>query len=349
MKRAFLPAVFVLALAAAAYAQSAGDFTVDADGVITKYSGFDTDVVIPAAIGGKKITAVGREAFRRADLTSVTIPNGVTFIGESAFAQNKLTGVAIPGSVKTIEPYAFRDNPIAAVVIPEGVEEIGGGAFAGAKYTGVTLPSTIRKIDSQAFDTGNRPSLTLAANINIDLSGFGDVFYHYIANDRRAGTYGYVPRTQIKSADDYEYYETQYGAVLTRYRGNATRVRIPAEIGGIAVKALYTGSFRNKDPAAVQIPGSVTYIGAGAFAQNQLAGVTVPDGVTYIGDGAFAGNQLASAAIGSGVMYIGNGAFSDGGGAFMNNKLTSVAIPAAVTYIGDSAFAGNQLTGVIVK
>jgi hypothetical protein len=64
-----------MALCGTVFSQSASDFTVDANGVITKYTGFDTVVVIPATIGGKRITAIGEEAFRKADITMVTIPD----------------------------------------------------------------------------------------------------------------------------------------------------------------------------------------------------------------------------------------------------------------------------------
>jgi hypothetical protein len=75
MKKIITAILLWTALCIPAFAQNASDFAVDANGVITKYAGFDTVVVIPATINGKKITAIGKEAFLRADLTSVTIQN----------------------------------------------------------------------------------------------------------------------------------------------------------------------------------------------------------------------------------------------------------------------------------
>jgi len=189
MKRIITTVLLLMALCGTAFAQSASDFTVNANGVITKYIGFDTVVVIPATIGGRKITAIGDEAFRKADITSVTIPEGVTSIGNSAFLDNKLTSIAIPnsvtsigksafqnnritsvtipGSVKTIDRDAFRGNTtLATIVISEGVEEIWGRAFADTKCTSVSLPSTITKLENYngLFDDSGKPSFTLAAN-----------------------------------------------------------------------------------------------------------------------------------------------------------------------------------------
>jgi len=369
MKKIMTSALLLLALCVPAFTQNASDFTVDADGVITKYIGFDTVIVIPAVIGGKNITGIGKEAFLRADLTRVTIPEGITwigqnafsgnkltaitipnsvmYIGESAFANNRLTSVTIPGSVKEISEGTFSGNTaLAKIVISEGVEEIGYEAFANTKCTSVSLPSTITYISS-TFDLSGKPSFTLAANIPATFD-FIPAFYSYIANDRKAGTYASNLPIVRKNVEDYEYLETRYGAVLISYTGNSTRVRIPATIGGVAVKALYGmnssyyglfGAFQERKLVAVQIPESITYIGRNTFSGNELASVTIPNSVTYLSG--FNNNQLTSVTIPNSVTYIADYAFS-------KNQLTSVTIPNKVTYIGKDAFKENKLTSITI-
>lgn len=63
MKKIVTVMLLLAALCGTAFSQNAGDFVVDANGVITKYNGFDTNVVIPAEINGKRITAIGKEVF----------------------------------------------------------------------------------------------------------------------------------------------------------------------------------------------------------------------------------------------------------------------------------------------
>jgi hypothetical protein len=365
MKKKLLFAVIALILTAGVFAQSEADFTVDANGVITKYVGFDTDVVIPATIGGKRITAIGEKAFEKADLTSVTIPMGITSIGESAFADNKITSLTLPGTVRTIGDRAFQNNPLAAIVLPEGVETVGENSFGGTKCTSVSLPSTLISIskpsgyNGDSFDTSANPSFILAANINADFYGSGFtfdyenpitmslMFANYIANGRKAGTYTLNMKCDPKTAEGYGYYETEYGAVLTHFQDrDATRVRVPSEIGGMAVKALYETYSGMSSIVAVQIPEGITYIGTSAFSGCQLASVAIPAGVTYIGNGAFGSSRdstgkMTSVTIPAGVTYIGDEAFS-------GNELASVTIPTSVTYIGNLAFARNKLTSVTI-
>jgi len=353
--------------------QNAGDFTVDANGVITKYTGFDTVVAIPATIKGKKITAIGKEAFKQADLTIVTIPDGVTYIGESAFANNKLTSVTIPSSVKSIGDEAFNGNPsIETIVLSEGVERVGYRAFSGSKLKSVTFPSTIKVIERESINCDN---LTLAANINLVFAEFSS-FYSYIANDRKAGTYefntaanirdpnkssSWIKNPNVQSADGFSYYATPYGAVLTKYNGSSTRVRIPAEIGGLKVKALcgvrgtnaqskpiivgtfskYGRDLEKNDIARVEIPEGITYIGDNSFIFNELASIIIPESVLYIGGGAFAGNKITEITIPDNVIYIGNSAFA-------SNQIASVTIGKGITSINDGTFGNNQLASITI-
>jgi hypothetical protein len=333
--------LFLIAVTAVipAFAQSASDFTVDANGVITKYTGFDTDIVIPAVIAGKRITAIGNEAFQGAELTSIIIPEGITSIGVSAFRRNKLTSITVPGTVKTIESGAFRENPaLADIVLSEGVVTIGANAFSGTNCKSISIPSSVTNMGNQSFDTGRRPSFILAANIGADFSesSYRPIFNNYIANDRQAGTYTFDMKCDRKSTDEYEYYETQFGVVLTySYNFSATRVRVPSEFDGITVKALHSTYYNKGSIVAVQIPDSITYIGSRAFINNQLTSVTIPASVTFIGDNAFENNQLTSVVIPASVLSIGNRAF-------YNNKLTSVTIPANVLFIGNGAFSSDK-------
>jgi hypothetical protein len=397
-KEEFMKKIFAAALAfivsAGLSAQTAeSDFTVADNGdgtvTITKYEGWDSKVTIPAAIGGRAVTVIGKGAFaKQADLTSVTIPDSVISIGESAFATNKLTSVTFGKSVIVIGNNAFYDNSLTSVTLPASVIAIGERAFSHNLLAKITIPGFNTFIGKYAFARNKQlTSVTLGSFFTFsdietpfieedneswsrewatnDIGERGkNLFWDYVCNDRKAGTY--TPDLKyraVKKDGDFEYVATKYGVALTGYNGTAASIPIPEKAGGLAVKYLHSGTFENKTVERVRIPNTVTSIGARVFSNKNLTSVTIPDSVTYIGSEAFRGNQLASVTIPDGVTEIGSGAFRDNqltsvtipdgvteiwNGAFRGNQLTSVTIPDGVTYIGDYAFSENRLTSVTI-
>ena len=126
------------------YAASLKDLTyATTDGKIS-ITGCDSaakgKLVIPDTIEGKPVTSIGKSAFRYcANLTGITIPNGVTNISDQAFrACSSLKSITIPDSVTSIGVSAFYDcESLTSITIPDGVEAIGKVAFSGC----LSLPS----------------------------------------------------------------------------------------------------------------------------------------------------------------------------------------------------------------
>ena len=82
----------------------------DGAGIITGYTGPGGELAIPDTIKGLQVTRIGERAFfENTNLTSVTIPGGVTTIEAGAFDYcTGLTSVTIPNGVTTIGYSAFR-------------------------------------------------------------------------------------------------------------------------------------------------------------------------------------------------------------------------------------------------
>jgi len=88
------------------------------------------------------------------NITSFTIPYGVTSIGDGAFYQCRgLTSVNIPSSVTTIGQSAFyRCSGLTSVFIPSSVTSIGNGAFYQCSgLTSVNIPSSVTSLGNGAF------------------------------------------------------------------------------------------------------------------------------------------------------------------------------------------------------
>jgi acetyltransferase-like isoleucine patch superfamily enzyme len=359
MRKAMISLLLCTVLCAAVFAQNESGFKTDGKGTITSYEGWDVTVVIPSRIGNENITGIRQTTFKNMGLTSVTIPDSVTSIGNEAFAENKLTSASIPNSVTTIGDKAFSNNQLTSLVLGGNVH-IGQNAFSNNQLTSLVLGDKVY-IDKNAFVNNPLASLTmgndciinnnlfratnlkeivLGANIICKESTFGRfVFYDYMCNDRKAGTYNTAVSYNTNNEGGYEFYKTKYGAVIAKYNGNEKdRLIIPEQLGGVTVKGIChngtDGAFQKKGITRVRLPDSITFITSEAFQGNYLSSITLPEGVVFIGDAAFRDNELTSVTIPASVTLIGNHAF-------YQNRLKSIIIPNSVILIGAGAFYGN--------
>lgn len=131
------------------YGGNSADFVIRG-GVLEKYNGAATEVVIP-----NSVKIIGDDAFRNCKgITSVVIPDSVQEIGLLAFYECKaLPHITIPDSVQKIGQSAFEGcTALAAVVIPDSVQEIGWKAFAECgSLTAIVIPASVQTIRPKAF------------------------------------------------------------------------------------------------------------------------------------------------------------------------------------------------------
>ena len=133
----------------------------------------------PHLILPKGIKTIGKDAFKKLNIVSVDIPEGVEKIKESAFYYcMKLERVNLPVSLKYIDDKAFCCCPVLTNLklpkslykigdyaffkscmsewsnfeLPEGLEIIGENAFTHTAIKKVRLPKSIRQIGFNAFD-----------------------------------------------------------------------------------------------------------------------------------------------------------------------------------------------------
>ncbi|MBQ3289716.1 MAG: leucine-rich repeat protein [Kiritimatiellae bacterium] len=171
---------------------SVGGGTTSTRAVLTSTSGA---IAIPSKLGGYTVTGIGDYAFYLcANLTSVTIPDGVTSIGSSAFAGcSGLTSVTMPDSVTSMGDDAFSGcNNVRSVVVPGstygvpfdnvtnlvisvGTTNIGAYAFYYCtNLTSVTIPDSVTSIGFCAFSgCSGLTSVTIPNSVtNIGSSAF---------------------------------------------------------------------------------------------------------------------------------------------------------------------------------
>lgn len=169
---------------AAAVANASGDFEIDEEGTLTRYRGFDKNVVIPDGV-----KAIGAEAFENDTLMeSVSIPNSVTYIGYNAFSGctglksitipdsvtetgsevfyccTSLTSVQLSNKLTTLSRSFFSDcESLERITLPNNLKSIGSYAFSSCKkINDISIPASVTEIYKGAFeDCDSLESVTL--------------------------------------------------------------------------------------------------------------------------------------------------------------------------------------------
>lgn len=117
----------------------------------------ENEIIVPDEIDGVPVKVIGEHAFAGvSNVTSITLPDGVTEIGKQAFSMcSKLTSVNIPSGVKEIGDEAFLNcASLTEITLPENLTSIGIRAFYGcSKLEAITIPDSVTYLGKQAFDS----------------------------------------------------------------------------------------------------------------------------------------------------------------------------------------------------
>ncbi len=336
-----LPGIFAAVVMTALCAVCAGavsfgsygffDYTVNDDNTvtITKYTGTETDVIIPSSISGKPVVEIGEYSMNYLyTMQTLEIPDTVTKISNSAFEGcSALTEINLPDSVRIIETCAFADcNLVTSVTIPASVEEIGKNAF---NISGLTV----------FYVSGQNTAYTSKGGVLYTKDGTTIISF-----PRKRSTTEYSIPDTVTKISDYAFYDCE----------NLNTVIIPDSVKSIGEYAFYASSI-----TSIDIPDSVTTIGTNAFAFCEYAetiklssnlvsipeyafqycySVTeleIPSKVKQIGSNAFRYCiKLASLTFNEGLMVMGEAAF------LYCRTLETAVIPSTVAIIGERAFGG---------
>ncbi|MBQ8536429.1 MAG: leucine-rich repeat domain-containing protein [Clostridia bacterium] len=277
------------------------------------YRGAGGALTIPATIGGCTVDIIGAAAFNSAnEITAIKLPetvrqietgaisfcenlacvelnNGLLVIGDDCFVSNSaLTELTIPASVCYIGSNSFDSCGSLRRITFQGICPV----FAGSAFDWLPKEAVIYVPDDQ-FDAYSAAFGSMNREFNLQPSG------------ENAQAYDFSNDPELFGIDEAT-------GTLYCFDGYHVRVDVPAQINGVAVRAIDAEAFLNNP---------------------YLCYLTLPEGVETIGDSAFEGcTRLVYADLPSTLKHIGNRAFANG------LKARSLVLPAGLESIGNEAF-----------
>jgi hypothetical protein len=350
---------------------------IDGGVKITAYVGGEQIVVIPEAVGGKAVVALGNTSFADLPVRAVSVPDCVEIIEKGAFEDcDNLATLRLPfvgdGGENTHFGYIFGAGTyethavkvpasLDMVILGDRVAEIAENAFAGCKtVSAIVLPVTLERIGDFAFYEC-RDLVYVSRNTMVNKVGryaFGYCSSLFKAEFLMAEAFGigtfyecnalrYLSLPFVGgSATENRFIGYIFGAESADYNDEF----VPRSLFSVSVSARQCRDVPDRAFAGCAYISEFIFdldiesIGTRAFyACRSLVSITLPDAVRSIGDDAFFGcDNLESLTLGGGVESIGMQAF------YGCKSLKSIVIPEKVTEIKPSTFALCTLLETVV-
>jgi len=317
--------------------ESAWDFDT-INYALNGYSGAGGDLVIPAVISGCTVDIIGATAFNNAGgITSITLPETVRQIEDSAISFcDDLVAVELNDGLMIIGDNCFvSNNALTEITIPASVCYIGNYSFDScSSLRSIVFKGMCPVFDGIAFDSLPDDAVIYVPDDQVEsycaaFAGMG-LSFNIQPSGENAENYDFSNDPELFGID------AETGTVYC-FEGYDVRVDVPAEIGGVAVRAVDSQAFLdNRYLCYLTLPEGVEIIGDSAFEGCvRLVHVELPSTLKHIGNRAFAnGLQASRLILPEGLESIGDEAF------YWAVRLTAVELPQGLKTIGTSAFNG---------
>ena len=262
---------------------------------------------IPEKLDGYTVVAIGKEGSRGSEsypfdilakgLKEIVVPDTVTDLFFGAFSQLRdLERIVLPNHLKELPDSIFSNCvSLKEIVLPERLEKIGEFAFAYTGLTSIYIPSSVKSIGKGAFlNCKELEKVELPTNIkkisqslfahciklkeiNLEnITYFGDTSFNGCADLKDIKFNKNISHVGWAVFNDTKWLKKQQCKSFViinkyyfiQYNGESKKPKIPK-----GVTHIDGGVFANKKLASIEIPETVTFIGAYAFSQTGIKSI----------------------------------------------------------------------------
>ena len=295
-------------------------------------------VEIPAEVDGVPVMALDYMCFKSTyDITSITIPDTVRMFECSTLdGAASLTALTLPRDLIIIKNGSLTNMPlIETLTVPASVSVVNGAFSDLPKMKSITFEGVCPVFVKDSY-------YGMFANLPVDCVIYVpddqiDAYKTAFA-DREDVLARIQPSGKNAVVIDWTAPESDFQfdaatGTITGYTGSASRIDIPAAIGGVPVKSIGKQAFLQKYSLMyVTIPEGIESIEKQAFhGCSLMTYVSLPTTLRTIGDSAFNTNNLVDVGWAEGLESIGSKAF-------YNCDICYATLPATLRTIADSGF-----------
>ena len=295
-------------------------------------------VEIPAEVDGIAVMALDYMCFKSTyDITSITIPDTVRMFECNTLSDAaNLTALTLPNDLIIIKNGSLTNMPLLeTLTVPASVSVVNGAFSNLPKMKSITFegacPIFVKDSYYGLFADLPADCVIYVPDDQIDA-------YKAAFADREDVLARIQPSGKNAVVIDWTAPESDFQfdaatGTITGYTGTASRIDIPATIGGVEVKSIGAQAFLQKYSLMyVTIPEGIESIEKQAFhGCSLMTYVSFPTTLRTIGDSAFNTNNLVDVGWAEGLESIGSKAF-------YNCDICYATLPTTLITIADSGF-----------
>lgn len=311
------------------------------------YLGKETEITIPDTYNNLPVTAIDSSAFEMAEIKKVTLSNSIGVISDGAFKRlETLEEIVIPSSVYEFGTGVFEDcTNLVKVTLPDSLREIPDDTFNGCtSLTTVNIPANVARVGENAFrDCESLSEIALPDKVSsIGKNAFDNTKIKNFTLPKECETLGDYCFQDCVELESVNWNDICTTVSKSCFDGCLKLTKFNFKP---CITTLLDAAFRECGFTSIDVPNTVTSIGAHAFRDNvNLESVNLMANITEVPRSCFFGDvKLKSINYSETITSLGSNCFQDCGLTTLDQSILSENI----TEISNYAFSGSSLSGEI--